>query len=199
MDRPRLFLIDAFGFIFRAYHARARSGAPPMRTRAGMATEAVYIFHNMLRRLLAAHKPDHLAAVFEGEGPTFREQVFEAYKANRTETPPDLIEQIPWVRRLLEAMRIPVLSYAGFEADDVIGAMARQAEEAGLEVVVVSSDKDMLQLVGGGISMLNPMKDDEWYDAAKVKEFLGVEPSQVADLLALKGDASDNIPGAPGS
>jgi DNA polymerase-1 len=198
MDRPRLFLIDAFGFIFRAYHARARSGAPPMRTRAGMATEAVYIFHNMLRRLLAAHKPDHLAAVFEGEGPTFREQVFEAYKANRTETPPDLIEQIPWVRRLLEAMRIPVLSYAGFEADDVIGAMARQAEEAGLEVVVVSSDKDMLQLVGGGISMLNPMKDDEWYDAAKVKEFLGVEPSQVADLLALKGDASDNIPGAPG-
>jgi DNA polymerase-1 len=198
MDRPRLFLIDAFGFIFRAYHARARSGAPPMRTRAGMATEAVYIFHTMLRRLLAAHKPDQLAAVFEGEGPTFREQVFEAYKANRTETPPELIEQIPWVRRLLEAMRIPVLSYAGFEADDVIGAMARQAEEAGLEVVVVSSDKDMLQLVGGGISMLNPMKDDEWYDAAKVKEFLGVEPSQVADLLALKGDASDNIPGAPG-
>jgi DNA polymerase-1 len=198
MDRPRLFLIDAFGFIFRAYHARARSGAPPMRTRAGMATEAVYIFHNMLRRLLAAHKPDQLAAVFEGEGPTFREQVFEAYKANRTETPPDLIEQIPLVRRLLEAMRIPVLSYAGFEADDVIGAMARHAEEAGLEVVVVSSDKDMLQLVGGGISMLNPMKDDEWYDAAKVKEFLGVEPSQVADLLALKGDASDNIPGAPG-
>ena len=198
MDRPRLFLIDAFGFIFRAYHARARSGAPPMRTRAGMATEAVYIFHNMLRRLLAAHKPDQLAAVFEGEGPTFREQVFEAYKANRTETPPELIEQIPLVRRLLEAMRIPVLSYAGFEADDVIGAMARQAEEAGLEVVVVSSDKDMLQLVGEGISMLNPMKDDEWYDAAKVKEFLGVEPSQVADLLALKGDASDNIPGAPG-
>ncbi len=198
MDRPRLFLIDAFGFIFRAYHARARSGAPPMRTRAGMATEAVYIFHNMLRRLLAAHKPDQLAAVFEGEGPTFREQVFEAYKANRTETPPELIEQIPLVRRLLEAMRIPVLSYAGYEADDVIGAMARQAEEAGLEVVVVSSDKDMLQLVGQGISMLNPMKDDEWYDAAKVKEFLGVEPSQVADLLALKGDSSDNIPGAPG-
>jgi DNA polymerase I len=198
MDRPRLFLIDTFGFIFRAYHARARSGAPPMRTRAGMATEAVYIFHNMLRRLLAAHKPDQLAAVFEGEGPTFREQVFEAYKANRTETPPELIEQIPLVRRLLEAMRIPVLSYAGFEADDVIGAIARKAEEAGLEVVVVSSDKDMLQLVGGGISMLNPMKDDEWYDPAKVKEFLGVEPSQVADLLALKGDASDNIPGAPG-
>ncbi len=150
MDRPRLFLIDAFGFIFRAYHARARSGAPPMRTRAGMATEAVYIFHNMLRRLLAAHKPDQLAAVFEGEGPTFREQVFEAYKANRTETPPDLIEQIPLVRRLLEAMRIPVLSYAGYEADDVIGAIARQAEAAGLEVVVVSSDKDMIQLVGDG-------------------------------------------------
>src|SRR5512136_1499211 len=109
MDRPRLFLIDAFGFIFRAYHARARSGAPPMRTAAGMQTEAVYIFHNMVRRVMNAHSPDYLVAVFESEGPTFRDQVFESYKANRTETPPDLLQQVPWIRKTLEAMRIPIL------------------------------------------------------------------------------------------
>jgi len=197
MDKPRLFLIDAFGFIFRAYHARARSGAPPMRTRTGIPTEAVYIFHNMLRRLLAEQKPAHIAAVFEGEGPALREQVFEEYKANRPEAPPDLTEQIPWVRRILESMRIPVLSEPGYEADDVIGALARKAYESGMDVVIVSSDKDLMQLVNDGTTMYNPMKD-EWYDPGKVKEFMGVDPAQVPDLLALKGDASDNIPGAPG-
>ena len=99
---PRLFLIDSFGFIFRAYHARARSGAPPMRTSAGMQTEAVYIFHNMVRRLQSVHKPEYLAAIFESLGPTFRDAAFAAYKANRTETPPDLLEQIPWIRKTLE-------------------------------------------------------------------------------------------------
>ena len=104
-----LFLIDSFGFIFRAYHARARSGAPPMRTSAGLSTEAVYIFHSMVRKLKQAYKPEHLAAVFESEGPTFRDEAFEAYKANRAETPPDLLEQIPWIRKTLQAMNIPVL------------------------------------------------------------------------------------------
>ncbi|HSB16039.1 MAG TPA: DNA polymerase I [Bryobacteraceae bacterium] len=197
MSRPRLFLIDAFGFIFRAYHARARSGAPPMRTRSGLSTEAVYIFHNMLRKLISAHHPDYIAAIFES-GPSFREQEFADYKANRAETPPDLLEQIPYVRRLLETMRIPVLEHAGFEADDVIGAIAHQAKAAGVDVVIVSSDKDMMQLVDDRVSMLNPTKDDTLYDPAKVEEFMGVAPSQVADLLALKGDAVDNIPGAPG-
>src|SRR5947208_9670117 len=112
--------------------------------------------------------------------------------------PPDLGEQIPHVRRVLEAMRIPILEYRGFEADDVIGTIARRAEKDGIEVVIVSSDKDMLQLVSDKISMLNPAKDDEWYDPLKVKAFMGVRPEQVADLLALKGDAIDNIPGAPG-
>jgi DNA polymerase I len=195
---PRLFLIDSFGFIFRAYHARARSGAPPMRTAAGISTEAVYIFHNMVRKLKSQHKPEFLAAIFESEGPTFRDQAFEAYKANRTETPPDLLEQIPWIRKTLDALRIPVLEYPGFEADDVIGTLARRAENSGVDVVIVSSDKDMLQLVDDHTSMLNPMKDDTWYDAAETEKFMGVKPSQVADLLALKGDAVDNIPGAPG-
>ena len=198
VPHKRLFLIDSFGFIFRAYHARARSGAPPMRTSTGLSTEAVYIFNNMLRKLAKQHTPEYMAAVFESSEPTHRVQEFAEYKANRTEMPPDLGEQIPYVRRVLDSMRIPILEYRGFEADDVIGTIARRAERDGMEVVIVSSDKDMLQLVSQKISMLNPAKDDEWYDPEKVKQFLGVRPEQVADLFALKGDAIDNIPGAPG-
>jgi DNA polymerase I len=194
----RLFLIDSFGFIFRAYHARARSGAPPMRTGAGTSTEAIYIFHNMVRRLIAKEKPEYLAAIFESEGKTFRDEVFADYKANRTETPPDLLEQIPWIRKTLEAMRIPVLEFPKYEADDVIGTLARRGVEEGAEVIIVSSDKDMLQLVNDHVRMLNPMKDDMVYDAGAVELFMGVRPDQVADLLALKGDTVDNIPGAPG-
>ncbi len=194
--RPRLFLIDSYGFIFRAYHARARSGAPPMRTTTGIPTEAVLIFHNMVRKLRDAYQPEYIAAIFES-GKTFREEEYAEYKANRTEMPPDLGEQIPYIRRLLEAMRIPVLQYPGFEADDVIGAMARRASQ-NFDVVIVSSDKDMLQLVDERVHMFNPVKEDVWYDPATTEEFMGVKPSQVADLLALKGDSIDNIPGAPG-
>jgi len=198
VPQDRLFLIDSFGFIFRAYHARARSGAPPMRTSTGFSTEAVYIFNNMLRKLSKQYDPPYIAAVFESGEATHRVQEFAEYKANRVETPPDLLEQIPCVRRILDAMRIPVLEYPGFEADDVIGTLARRAEQADMDVVIVSSDKDMLQLVTDRISMLNPAKDDEWYDPPKVKAFMGVRPDQVADFLALVGDAVDNIPGAPG-
>ncbi len=130
-----------------------------MRTRAGLSTEAVYIFHNMLRRLISVHHPEYLAAVFESEGPTFREQEFADYKANRSETPPELLEQIPWVRRLLEAMRIPVLNYAGFEADDVIGAIARKAA-AGRHGAWSSfpATRTCCNWWTSAISMLNPMK-----------------------------------------
>jgi DNA polymerase-1 len=197
-DRPRVFLIDSYGFIFRAFHARARMQAPPMRTTTGIPTEAVLIFNNMLRKLSKTFAPHYMAAIFESAGKTHRETEYAEYKANRSETPPDLIAQIPYIERLLNAQRVPILQYAGFEADDVIGTLSRKAAEAGFEVVIVSSDKDMLQLVTERVSMLNPAKDDAWYDPAKVKEFMGVEPSQVADLLALKGDAVDNIPGAPG-
>jgi len=198
VPHQRFFLIDSFGFIFRAYHARARSGAPPMRTGTGISTEAVYIFNNMLRKLFKQFDPPYIAAVFESGAPTHRVQEFAEYKANRTETPPDLLDQIPYIRRVLEAMRVPILEYRGFEADDVIGTLARIGEKSGYEVVIVSSDKDMLQLVTDRVSMLNPAKDDTWYDPAKVKEFMGVRPDQVADLLALMGDTVDNIPGAPG-
>src|SRR5205807_1173068 len=144
------------------------------------------------------HSPEYIAAVFESGAPTHRMTEFAEYKANRSEAPPDLAEQLPYVRRILDAMRIPVLEYTGFEADDVIGTIARLGEAAGLDVVIVSSDKDMMQLITDRVTMLDPAKDDLVYDAAKVKEFLGVEPAQVADLFALKGDAIDNIPGAPG-
>src|ERR1700680_1222829 len=117
-----------------------------MRTGSGTSTEAIYIFHNMVRRLIAKEKPEYLAAIFESEGKTFRDEAFAEYKANRAETPPDLLEQIPWIRKTLEAMRIPVLEYDGFEADDVIGTLACRAAEQGIDVAIVSSDKDMLQL-----------------------------------------------------
>jgi DNA polymerase-1 len=150
----------------------------------------------MVRKLRATYQPEYIAAIFES-GKTFREEAYAGYKANRTEMPPDLGEQIPYIRRTLEAMRIPVLEYAGFEADDVIGAMARRASQE-FDVVIVSSDKDMLQLVDERVHMYNPVKEDVWYDAAATEEFMGVKPNQVADLLALKGDSIDNIPGAPG-
>ncbi len=200
---PRIFLIDTFGFIFRAYHARARMSAPPMRTASGLSTEAVFIFSNMLRKLTREFQPGYMAAVFEGEGKTLRELEFAEYKANRAETPPELLVQIPYVVKLVEALRIPAIQSPGYEADDVIGTLSKRATDAGFEVVIVSSDKDMLQLVNEHVSMLNPAKPDAgkdwtWYDPARVKEFMGVEPAQVADLLALKGDPVDNIPGAPG-
>jgi len=169
-----------------------------MRTSAGLSTEAVYIFNNMLRKLAKSYAPEYIAAVFESGAPVARMAEFAEYKANRAEMPPDLGEQIPHIRRVLEALRIPILEFPGFEADDVIGAIARRAEQAGVEVVIVSSDKDMMQIVSQRVSMLNPAKDDEWYGPEKVKEFLGVMPAQVPDLFALKGDAIDNIPGAPG-
>jgi DNA polymerase-1 len=197
MPRPRLFLLDSFNLIFRAFHARQRTGAPPMRTSRGSSTEAIYIFYSMLRRLRKQFDPPFLAAVFESEGPTFRDEAFPAYKATRTETPPELLEQIPMIEQMLAALRVPVLKAPGFD-DDVIGAMARRAAAEGFEPWIVSSDKDMLQLVTDDVFMLDPMKQDTLYNPAKVREFKGVPPERIPDLLALVGDTADNIPGAPG-
>jgi DNA polymerase I len=190
---PRLFLIDSMSYIFRAYHA-----LPRLTNSKGQATHAVYGFNSMLRKLLATYRPEYVGAVFDLEGPTFRHETFADYKANRAETPEDLIEQIPLIRRLLEAMKIPVLAHQGYEADDVIGTLSRLAAEHDLEVFIISSDKDMLQLVGDRVRVLNPMKDDLVADAPKVVELTGVEPGRIPDLMALQGDAVDNIPGAPG-
>ena len=168
-----------------------------MRTTTGLSTEAVYIFHNMLRKLRAAYHPEYIAAIFES-GKTFREETYAEYKANRTEMPPDLRDQIPYIRRVLEAMQIPILQYEGYEADDVIGAIAKRCAATEHDVVIVSSDKDMLQLLNEHVHMFNPVKEDVWYDPATAEQFMGVKPAQIADMLALMGDSMDNIPGAPG-
>jgi DNA polymerase-1 len=190
-----------------------------MSTRSGLPTAASYVFVNMIRKLRADFSPHYLAAVFDVSGRVFRdaraqeigslrrwsskEQAFveisyEGYKAQRTPMPEDLARQVPYIRRSLEAFHIPILEAPGFEADDVIGTLARQASERGHEVFIVSSDKDMMQLVSQHTRVLNPTKDNLIIDSAKVVEILGVPPEQVIDVMALRGDSIDNIPGAPG-
>jgi DNA polymerase I len=213
----RIFLMDTMSFIFRAYHAMARQR--PMSTKSGLPTAAIYVFVNMLRKLREDFSPQFLAAIFDVAGPTFRDEQAEAvttirkfdiktqtfteveykgYKANRAAMPEDLVQQVPYIRRALEAYRIPILEVARFEADDVIGTLARKAAEASHPVYVVSSDKDMMQLVNDKVQILNPPKDNLICDAAKVEEILGVPPERVVDVMALRGDSIDNIPGAPG-
>src|SRR5947207_672067 len=209
--------MDAMSFIFRAYHAMVRQR--PMSTKKGVPTAATYVFVNMLRKLRDDFHPEYLAAVFDVAGPTFRDEqaatvssvrkfdlktqtfqevAYHGYKANRSEMPQDLVQQVPYIRRALEAYRIPILELERFEADDVIGTLARKAAEQSYQVFVVSSDKDMLQLVNEKICVLNPPKDNLICDPAKVEEVLGVRPEQVIDVMALRGDSIDNIPGAPG-
>ena len=183
-------------FIFRAYHAMARQRG--MSTRKGLPTAAIYVFVNMLRKLRDDFSPQYLAAVFDVAAPTFRDQQYKEYKANRSEMPGDLAQQIPYIRQALEAYRIPIIEVPGFEADDVIGTLAAKAAAQGRHVYVVSSDKDMLQLVNNQVLVLNPPKDNLVCDAAKVEEILGVPPERVIDVMALRGDSIDNIPGAPG-
>jgi DNA polymerase-1 len=215
--KGRIFLIDTMSFIFRAYHAMARQR--PMSTKTGVPTAATYVFVNMLRKLRDDFSPEYVAAVFDVGAPTIRNQQAESittirkfdiktqtfkesqyggYKANRAEMPGDLVQQIPYIRRVLEAYRIPILQLEGYEADDVIGTLARKAAAESYPVFVVSSDKDMLQLVNDRVCVLNPPKDNLICDAAKVEEILGVPPSKVVDVMALRGDSADNIPGAPG-
>jgi DNA polymerase I len=214
--KGRVFLIDAYSFIFRAYHAMARQR--PMSTKTGIPTSATYVFVNMLNKLRKDFAPEYIAAVFDVGG-SFRdtqalampaqkkrdretgeivEIEYAGYKANRSEMPEDLRQQVPYIRRALDAYRIPILSVQGFEADDVIGTLAKKAADAGFPVYVVSSDKDMLQLVNEHVCVLNPPKDNLICDRAKVEEILGVPPERVIDVMALRGDSIDNVPGAPG-
>ncbi|MGC2635677.1 MAG: DNA polymerase I [Acidobacteriaceae bacterium] len=214
--KPVVFLLDAMSFIFRAYHAMQRQR--PMSTRTGVPTAATYVFVNMINKLRRDFSPEFFAAVFDPAGPVFRDeraksmvlrklnaatQTFEeveygGYKAQREAMPPDLAQQIPYIRRALEAFRIPILLAEGYEADDVIGTLACKAAEAGHPVYVVSNDKDMMQLVNDRVKVLNPVKDNLVLDRAKVEETLGVPPERVIDVMALRGDTIDNIPGAPG-
>ena len=214
--KPAVFLLDTMGFIFRAYHAMQRQR--PMSTRTGIPTAAAYVFVNMLNRLRKDFKPEYLAAVFDVSTPVFRDErakdlkirkfnsatqsfdevEYAGYKANRAEMPLDLAQQIPYIRRALEALRIPMLQQEGFEADDVIGTLTQQASRLGHPVYIVSNDKDMMQLVGDNVFVLNPAKDNLVLNRAGVVAALGVPPEQVVDVMALRGDSIDNIPGAPG-
>ena len=216
-EKPPVFLLDAMSFIFRAYHAMQRSR--PMSTRSGIPTAATYVFVNMIRKLREDFSPRYFAAVFDVSGAVFRDEraraigtlrkwnsksqsfedvSYEGYKAKREAMPDDLRRQVPYIRRSLEALHIPIIEAEGFEADDVIGTLACEAAEQGHEVFIVSGDKDMMQLVTPRVKVLNPQKDNLILDAAKVTETLGVPPEKVVDVMALRGDTIDNIPGAPG-
>jgi DNA polymerase I len=194
----KLFLVDAMAHIYRAFYApMVRMNAP-----SGIPTKVPFLFANILRRLIRDYRPEYLGIVFDTSKPTFRDKLFEAYKAQRPPMPDEMKVQLPYVRRLCEAMHLAILELDGYEADDVIGTMAKKGAEKKLEVLVISNDKDMMQLVNPGVRILRTgsggAKADMIVDAQKVEEILGVPPGKVIDLMALLGDTVDNIPGAKG-
>ena len=192
-----LYLVDGSNFLFRAFHAM-----PPMTTKAGVPTGAVRGFASMLLRLIGDERPSHLAVVFDAGGRDKRAELFPAYKQNRDECPPELRPQFDMAHRMVKALGLVSIEAVDAEADDVIATLAVQARLAGLPVVIVSSDKDLMQLVvDGGIELLDTMKEEgrgKRFGSKEVTEKWGVGPSQLGDVLALMGDSSDNIPGVPG-
>ncbi len=191
-DRPRIYLIDGYSNIFRAYYAiRGLSSSK------GEPTNAVYGFLQMLRKLVKDQEPKFLGVAFDVSSDTVRKDRYEQYKANRKPMPDDLKPQIAWIRRLIEAYKIPLLELPKYEADDVLGTLAKKAAAAGYEVVLVSPDKDLMQLVGNSVFQFHTTRD-KMYDPAGVEEDFGVPPERVIDVLALMGDSSDNVPGVPG-
>lgn len=191
--RPSVYLIDGTSYVYRAFFAIRQ----PLSTSQGMPTHAVFGFKNMLERLVRQEKPHYLAVVFDERGPTFRHEVDPTYKAHRPPMPDDMAVQLPYIHRLVEAHNIPRLSLAGYEADDILGTLAQRFEAQSCEVVLVSGDKDLCQLVTEHITILDTMKDQR-IDREAVQERFGVEPERVIEVLGLMGDSSDNIPGVPG-
>src|SRR5215475_1122467 len=194
----KLFLVDAMAHVYRAFFApMVRMNAPN-----GMPTKVPFLFNNILRRLVKDYQPDYIGVVFDTSKPTFRDKLFERYKAHRTPMPDELSQQLPYVRRLCEGLSLEMIQQDGYEADDLLGALAKQAAKQELDVLIVTNDKDMMQLVGDGVRVLRPgtggIKNDVIVDEKKVKEILGVTPEQVVDYMALFGDSIDNIPGAKG-
>ncbi|MFP4501044.1 MAG: DNA polymerase I [Candidatus Hydrogenedentota bacterium] len=192
----RIYLIDAMGLAFRSFFAIRAN----LTDAEGRPTNAVYGFARILMKILREHSPEYVAVVFDAPGKTFRNDLYEAYKATRPDTPPELLEQFPRMHELAEALSLPVLSVPGVEADDTIGTLTRKAEQAGLAPVIVTGDKDMLQLVNDTVRVFDPGKGDSgfWYGPEEVRERYGVPPEHVIDALALIGDASDNVPGVRG-
>ncbi len=192
----RFYIVDGHSHLFRAYHAVGY-----LSTSKGVPSHAVLILSNMLWKLVREEQPEYLGIAWDPPGPTFRDALFTDYKATRTAMPGDLARQIPYVRRLFEALHTPVVEVPGFEADDVLATLVDRALAADVEVVIVTGDKDLLQLVGPRVrvmSVIGRTGEPIVYDEAKVRERWGVEPAQIADVLALMGDSIDNIPGVHG-
>ena len=198
-ERKKLFLVDAMAHVYRAFFAPM-----PMRLTGpgGVPTNVPYLFGNILRRLIKDYRPDYIGIVFDPPGATFRDKLFEKYKAQRQPMPDEMRLQLPFVKRLCEALQMSVLEVKGYEADDVIGTMAAKAAKQNIDVLIVSNDKDMMQLVGKDVRTLRTgsggIKGDIIVDEKKVEEILGVPPEKVVDYMALLGDTIDNIPGAKG-
>ncbi|MGH7541944.1 MAG: 5'-3' exonuclease, partial [Gemmatimonadota bacterium] len=199
-DRPTLFLLDGYALIYRAFFAMI---SRPLTTSSGENTSAPYGIARFLLRLIEEYEPDYLGVVLDA-GDSFRTELLEEYKATREKMPDELEASVPRCREIFEAFRIPVIEAEGWEADDVIGTLARAAAERGLRTVIVSGDKDFHQLVDERTSLLNPGRggpagvDEEWVTLENAEERFGVPPERVTDYLALLGDSSDNVPGVPG-
>src|SRR5262245_26013792 len=192
----RLFILDAPGYLYRAYHA-----LPFLSTTRGLPSHAILGMSTMVWKLLREDKPDYFAAAWDPPGPTFRDQRYSGYKETRPGTPDDLRVQIPYVRRLFEALRVPLLEVSGFEADDVLATLVDRVRDLPVDVVLVTSDKDMLQLVSPRVRVFSTTGrggERVILDEAAVKEKWGVTPGQIPDVLALMGDSIDDIPGVPG-
>ncbi len=195
----KLFLLDAYALIFRAYYAFINR---PIRNSKGLNTSAIFGFVSTLDEVLRKEKPTHIAVAFDPPSPTFRHQIFKAYKANREVTPPDIKLSVPFIKKILEAYQIPILEFEGYEADDVIGTLSKIARKENFEVYMMTPDKDYAQLIEEGIYMYKPRRsgnENEIWGVEEIKKNYKVQdPLQVIDIFALWGDASDNIPGAPG-
>jgi len=197
-DRPRLFLIDGAALAYRAYFAFIRN---PLITRKGEHTSAVFGFLNSLFKLLREEKPTHLAVVWDTPKPTFRHELYKEYKATREKMPDDMVPQLYRIKDVLKLLDVPMFEREGYEADDLIGTIARQTSGTGTQAILVTGDKDYMQLVDDNVLILNPKRagePSEWLDEAGVKEKFGVPPNLVTDVLALMGDTSDNVPGVGG-
>jgi DNA polymerase-1 len=188
----RLFLVDGSAYIFRAFFAM-----PPLSNSAGLPTNAIYGFANMMLKFLKQHQPEFVVVALDAGRETFRNEIFTDYKGNRPEAPPDLVPQFPYIRKVLQSFNLPVLELPGYEADDIIATLCRKFSSAECERIVVSSDKDLMQLVQDGVKLFDSAKE-RWIGLDQVKEKFGVDPAQVIDVMGLMGDAVDNIPGVKG-
>lgn len=191
-ERLKLYLIDGNSYVYRAYHA-----IKGLTNSKGLPTGAIYGFTNMLLKVVREKKPDYIAIAFDSPAPTERHRLFEAYKAQRPSTPNELINQIPYIKRIVDAFRIPVLEIEGYEADDILATLAKKGEGRGLSVTIVTGDKDIFQIVGRNIRTYDTMKD-KVYEEKDVLDKFGVGPDKVVEVMGLMGDAIDNIPGVPG-